>query len=84
MSEEIERAQTATELLQGLRAEKPIHELLRETIRLGEPMTAHLLVCDPRFIISWFPRRLPDDRLEPGWEPSSGFIAAALAILRNA
>lgn len=64
---------------------KPIQELIALTA--DETATAPKLCVHPNFIRQWRPRSrvLPDGRtiVEPGWEPSSGFIAAALAILRG-
>ena len=64
--------------------EKPIHELLRETIKLGEAATAAKLSVHPGFVASWFPKQYPNNRIEPGWEPSSGFVACAVALLKRA
>lgn len=80
---EEQRAALALAYCSTFRVEKPMHELLRETIRLGERRTAELLWCHPGFVVSWFPRRLLDGRIDSGWEPSGGFIGAALAILRS-
>ena len=80
---EEQRAALALAYCSTFRAERPIHELLREAVRLGEAKTAGLLCCHSGFVISWFPRRLPDGRIDSGWEPSGGFIGAALAILRS-
>jgi hypothetical protein len=44
---------------------------------------ARRLCCFTEFIQSWRPRPLPNGRTEPGLEPSAGFIASALAILRK-
>jgi hypothetical protein len=64
-------------------AKKPLHELLFEAIRLGEELTAALLCCSREYVAFWFPYvRKIDGGIELGYEPSMGFIAAALAILR--
>lgn len=64
---------------------KPIEELIALTA--DEHAAAAALSVFPEFVVSWRPRErhLPDGRtiIEPGWEPSAGFVAAALAILRN-
>lgn len=76
---EEQRAELA--LAYCLGKDKPIHQLLRETIKIGENRTAQLLGCYQEFVASLFPRFMPDGRLDSGWEPSGGFIGAALAIL---
>ena len=62
---------------------KPLDDLLALTT--DELATAPRLAVYPEFVRQWRPRprELPDGRsiIEPGWEPSAGFIAAALAIL---
>ena len=63
--------------------DKPAHELLRETIKLGEAETAAKLSVHPGFVASWFPKQYPNNRIEPGWEPSSGFVACAVALLKK-
>lgn len=80
---EQQRTALALQYFSTLRTLKPIHELLCETIRLGEPRTARLLGCHVGFVVSWFPRKHPDGRIESGWEPSGGFVGAALTILRS-
>lgn len=64
---------------------KPIDDLLALTT--DEHATAPRLWVDPAAVRSWRPRprELSDGRtiVESGCEPSSGFIAAALAILRG-
>lgn len=62
---------------------KPHDELLAATDAVGHEMAAKALYCNPRFIASWFPRKGPDGRTVTGWEPSGGFMAAALGILRE-
>jgi hypothetical protein len=61
---------------------KPIEELIALTT--DENTSARRLGCDPEFVVQWRPRKhWQTGRIEPGWEPSAGFIAAALAILRT-
>lgn len=64
-----------------------MNELLQIVDKIGESEAARLLWCSPEFVHSWRPRHrlLPDGRfiVESGWAPSAGFVAAALAILRE-
>lgn len=58
--------------------------LLSETERIGRDQTARLLCVSREYVDSWFPRvRWNDGKTEPGLDPSGGFTAAALAVLRN-
>ncbi len=60
---------------------KPIDELV--SLTQDEHATARRLGCDPQFVCQWRPRKhWQTGRVEPGLEPSAGFMAAALAILR--
>ena len=63
---------------------KPMEELI--SLTQNEHAAARLLMCSPEFVVSWRDRKreLPNGKtmIEKGWEPSAGFIAAALAILR--
>lgn len=48
-----------------------------------EHTAAGKLGCDPEFVRSWRPwQHWQTKRWEPGVEPSAGFVACALAILR--
>jgi hypothetical protein len=59
-------------------------DLLLEVARLGDDKVAALLCITKEFINQWKPREhYLTKRLELGYEPSQGFIAAALSILRN-
>lgn len=64
---------------------KPIDELIALTA--DEHATAPRIGVYPEFIRSWRERerKLNDGRtiIESGWEPSAGFVAAALAILKT-
>lgn len=64
---------------------KPKEELLIIASQIGDKIMANRLGCTSEFINSWRerPRALPDGRtvIEPGWEPSSGFMAMALVLL---
>ena len=80
---ESQRANLAMSYCATARSEKPIHELLREVVRLGELRVTKLLWCYPEFVVSWFPKKLPNGQICAGAEPSAGFIGVALAILRN-
>lgn len=80
---ELQRANLAMSYCATARPEKPIHELLREVVRLGESRVSKLLWCYPEFVASWFPKKLPNGQMCAGVEPSAGFIGAALVILRN-
>lgn len=60
---------------------KPIEDLLALTT--DEHAIAQRLCCTPEFVRSWRPwTHWQTGRLESGVEPSAGFVAAALAILR--
>ncbi len=64
---------------------KPREELL--SLADADPLIHRRLCICPEAIAMWRdkPRTLPDGRtvIDPGWEPSQGFMAAALAILRR-
>lgn len=61
---------------------KAIDELLALTT--DENAVAPRLGVYPEFVRQWRPRQhWQTGHIEPGCEPSAGFIAAALAILRN-
>jgi hypothetical protein len=61
---------------------RPLDELIALTA--DEQAAARRLCCSPEFVLSWRPRRhWQTGQLEPGIEPSAGFIAAALALLRS-
>lgn len=66
---------------------KPTDELIAFVNFAGADDVARKLSVSVEFVRSWLPRQreLEDGRtiIEPGWQPSTGFIAAALAILRN-
>jgi len=60
---------------------KPIDELI--SLTQDEHTTARRLCVSPEFVRSWRPRKhWQTGRIESGWEPSQGFIAVALAVLR--
>lgn len=67
---------------------KPIEELLEiVSPESNRKKAASLLHVHIGFVEQWFPREriLPNGKkiVEQGVEPSAGFIACALAILRN-
>lgn len=67
---------------------KLFDEFLQTVDAVGDDtLVARKLRVYPEFIKSWRPRQrdLPDGRtiIEQGWEPSSGFMAASLGILRS-
>lgn len=60
---------------------KPIEELI--SLTQDEHAVAPLIGCTPEFVRSWRPwRHWQTGRIESGVEPSAGFVACALAILR--
>lgn len=62
---------------------KPFAELLELVELYGEEFVASRLYCSPEFVHSWNTREhWKTKRVEPGWEPSAGFVASALTILR--
>jgi len=73
----------AAQMCSAPTATKPIHDLLREVMVVGAPLAAAMLSVSVEFVLSWFPYARSDGKIEMGWEPSGGFIAAALAILRH-
>ncbi len=67
---------------------KPFQELLDIVARIDNDKTvAKICMISSEYVESWKPRKriLPDKReiIEPGWEPSGGFIAAAMTHLRT-
>jgi hypothetical protein len=64
---------------------KAIEELIALTA--DEHAAAPRLGVHPEFVCQWRPRErlLPDGRtiIESGWEPSAGFVASALNIIRS-
>lgn len=66
---------------------KPFQELLAYAEAIETAEICQLLCVYPEYVNFWKPRTrlLPDGRtvIEPGWEPSAGFIAVALAIFHN-
>lgn len=63
-------------------AMKPLDELI--SLTQDEHAASARLGCAAEYVVAWRPREhWVTKRIEPGLEPSAGFIAAALAILRN-
>lgn len=58
---------------------KPIHDLVNSALSVGIAETAKALCVHPGYVLSWMPRRLQNGKIDAGWEPSGGFISAALA-----
>lgn len=65
---------------------KPFDELIAEAERQGHAIVAARLAVSVEMVCSWYPRErtLPDGRtiVDTGVEPSGGFVACALALLR--
>lgn len=67
---------------------KPFHELMQLVCVINnDQKVARLLMVCPEYVAQWYPRvRVVKGKeiIEPGLEPSSGFISAALAFLGTA